>query len=155
MPGKAKLSVVIEALESAGDEHQVYLDRRTGKTVLVMEEFSYAADEDAESSNAPDWQKEAMREAKKVEEEQEHFLALPGKFEINEWKIMERFCYSLAEGRPRDTLLQAAHGQRAFRRFKDAARRLEFLDQWYDFRDEALRQIAIDWLEDNGIEHEE
>ena len=155
MPGKAKLSHVIEALESAGDEHQSYLDRRSGEVILVTEEFANAAEEDEDFSNAPDWQQEAIREAKKVQEEEEHFLALPGQFEIHEWEIMERFCHSLADGRTRDVLLEAIHGRRAFRRFKDAARRGGVLDQWYAFRDKEIRQVAIDWLEENGIQYEE
>ena len=157
MPGEAKLSDVIEALESAGDEQQPYLDDRSGEVILVTQEFANAAEEDEGFSNAPDWQQEAIQEAKKVqeEEEEEHFLALPGQFEIHEWEVMEQFCQSLADGRPRDVLLEAIHGRRTFRRFKDAARRLGVLDQWYVFRDKEIRQIAIDWLEENGIQYEE
>ena len=49
-------------------------------------------------------------------------------------------------------LERALHGRGAFRMFKDTVHRLGLQDAWYAFRDRALREIAIDWCEANGIE---
>ena len=77
----------------------------------------------------------------------EDFIPLPGKFEIHEWSIMERFARSLTDAALSDELGAALHGQGAFRRFKDAVQRLGIADEWYRFRDAALEEIAIEFLE--------
>ena len=48
-------------------------------------------------------------------------------------------------------LLDALHGRRAFRRFKDALQRLELAEEWYRYREGALEEIAVEFLEANGI----
>jgi hypothetical protein len=48
-------------------------------------------------------------------------------------------------------LLHAIRGSGAFRRFKDAIHRKEIQDDWYRFRDESIKDIAIDFLESEGV----
>jgi hypothetical protein len=52
------------------------------------------------------------------------FAALPDKFEIHEWAMMECFASSQASARKRDELLDAIHGRGAFRSFRNAIRRV-------------------------------
>ena len=52
-------------------------------------------------------------------------------------------------------LQDAIHGAGAFRCFKDTLRRYRPEKDWYAYRDEALRQIAIAWCEEHGIEYTE
>ena len=59
------------------------------------------------------------------------------------------------EGEADDELQNAIHGAGAFRYFKDTLRRYRREKDWYAYREEALRQIAIDWCEENGIEYTE
>jgi hypothetical protein len=40
----------------------------------------------------------------------------------------------------------------AFRRFKDKIILLGVEDDWYKFKDEALKKIAVEWCETNEIE---
>jgi len=48
-------------------------------------------------------------------------------------------------------LLYSIRGSGAFRRFKDAIHLKEVQDDWYRFRDESIKDIAIDFLESEGI----
>jgi hypothetical protein len=48
-------------------------------------------------------------------------------------------------------LLGKIHGSGDFRRFKDTIYRRGIEDQWFPFRQKAFEEIAIDWLEENGI----
>ncbi|HBK53079.1 UPF0158 family protein [Syntrophomonas wolfei] len=48
-------------------------------------------------------------------------------------------------------LLYAIRGRGAFRRFKDKVQRLGIQQQWDKFREEAFKEIAIDWCEYNNI----
>ncbi len=50
-----------------------------------------------------------------------------------------------------DELQAAVYGRGAFRRFKDAVHRLGIADEWYRFRDAALEEIAVEFLEAHGI----
>lgn len=79
------------------------------------------------------------------------FLALPDKFEIHEYSIMERFCLSISDEGLQDELLHAIRGRGAFHHFKNAVHRNEIHDDWYRFRDETIKMIAIDFLESEAI----
>ena len=82
----------------------------------------------------------------------DRFRKLPSKFEVNEWQIMEDFSLSVKSDRIREDLLDAIQGRGAFRYFRDTLRRHGVESAWHAFRTEALRQIAIDWCEENQIE---
>jgi len=64
---------------------------------------------------------------------------------------MQDFSRSLESDRIREELLHAIHGAGAFRNFKDALRRHRIEPGWFAFRGEALRQIALNWCEENHI----
>jgi hypothetical protein len=51
-------------------------------------------------------------------------------------------------------LSRALHGAGAFRRFKDDVHALGVADQWYAYRDERYRALAMEWCEEHGIEWE-
>ena len=53
-----------------------------------------------------------------------------------------------------DELQAAVHGRGAFRRFKDAVHRLGIADEWYRFREAALEEIVIEFLEAHGIAYQ-
>ena len=81
------------------------------------------------------------------------YIELPSQYEIHEWAMMERFSLSIEYERISEELLSAIRGRGAFRRFKDTIHRLKVAEAWYCFRDQAYRQIAIDWCEQHGIEY--
>ena len=64
---------------------------------------------------------------------------------------MQEFSRSVKSARIREELLNAIHGSGAFRMFKDAVRRHGVEPDWFTFRAGALRQIAIDWCEENQV----
>jgi hypothetical protein len=58
---------------------------------------------------------------------------------------MERFARSITAAAVSDELDAALHGRGAFRRFKDAVRRLGIADDWYRFRDAALEEMPCNF----------
>ncbi len=64
---------------------------------------------------------------------------------------MDEFSQSVKSARIREELLDAVHGAGAFRMFKSTIRRHHIESAWYKFREQALKQIAIDWCKENGI----
>jgi len=65
---------------------------------------------------------------------------------------MERFCLSLEEAL-RDKMYAAIKGSGAFRRFKDSIHNYGIADDWYKYKEESFREIAIEWCKDNDLEY--
>jgi isopentenyl phosphate kinase len=66
---------------------------------------------------------------------------------------MRDFAESVGPERFSNDLQDAIHGAGAFGHFKSTLRRYRREQDWYDFKDAALRRIAIGWCEENGIEY--
>jgi Uncharacterised protein family (UPF0158) len=144
------LSDVIEQMDLTSDEATAYINRKTGELITLTDEELALAEDPEEAAEAPQWQKDLLPKAREVMAS-EDYIPLPSKFEIHEWSIMERFAQSLTDTAVSDELDAALHGRGAFRRFKDALHRLGIVDEWYRFRDAALEEIAIEFLEAHGI----
>ena len=155
MAAHVKLDNIIECLEFQSDESNSFLDRRTGEVVTISDEEMQAAEDNESIEDFPEWQHDLIRIAKEIEAETGDYIELPTKFDIHEYSIMERFCLSLQDGQMCDTLYSSIKGSGAFRRFKDAIHDYGIADDWYKHRNEALKDIAIEWRKENGIEYDD
>jgi Uncharacterised protein family (UPF0158) len=154
MKVQVKLKGIIEGLEFQSDEQSSFLNLTTGEVVSVTTEELRAAEEEQPLEDFPEWQHDAIRIAEEIIET-EHYLPLPDRFEIHEYQIMERFCLSVADEDIRDDLCNAIRGRGAFRYFKDRIHAYGIAEEWYRYRDKALREIAIAWCEEHGIPYTE
>ena len=152
MPATVRLSDIVDALEMQFDESSSFLDRDTGQVQTVSHDLLSEAEEsgDDEEPDLPAWQKQEWEIAKRIVST-DRFQKLPTKFEVHEWAIMQDFSRSLESDRIREELLHAIHGAGAFRNFKGALRRHRIEPVWFAFRGETLRQIALNWCEENHI----
>ena len=141
---------VLDEMELSSDEATGYINRKTGEIITLTDEVVALAEDPDAAADAPQWQKDLLPKAREVLAS-EDFIPLPSKFEIHEWAIMERFAQSLTDAAVSDELDAALHGRGAFRRFKDTVQRLGIADEWYRFRDAALEEIAVEFLETHGI----
>jgi len=144
------LKAVVDEMDLPSEEWTAYLNRRTGELITVTDEDQRLVENDADASDSPEWQQESVARARTALDS-EDFLALPDKFEIHEHSIMERFCLGVEESALKDTLLRAIRGTGAFRRFKDVVHEHGIAETWYAFRQKALEEIAVEWLEANGV----
>jgi hypothetical protein len=151
---RVKLSDIVEGMDFRSDERSSFLNLITGEVVSVTDEELRAAEHDARLEDFPEWQHDAIRIARDIVEA-DHYLPLPDRFEINEYSIMERFCLSVEDDDLRDDLCDAIRGRGAFRRFKDRVQGYGMAEDWYRYRDEALREIAMAWCEEHGIPYTE
>ncbi len=149
---RVKLDDIIEALEVQTDESNTFLDKRTGEVVLINDYEMRAAEDDKPIEDFPDWEQELIIIAKEIIAETGDYIRLPSKFDINEYGIMDDFCWSLEDSDKRETLCDLIKGRGAFRRFKDAIQNYGIENDWYKYRDNALREFAIEWCQENGIE---
>ncbi|MGH1484230.1 MAG: UPF0158 family protein [Geminicoccales bacterium] len=141
-----RLQEVVDAMDAPVDGWMAYINRRTGEIVSFSEDDVAFYDDDDDHDLMPDWQTEMVAKAKEVEASDD-FVQLPDKFDINEYAIMDRFCYTVDNDTIRQELLDAIKGSGAFRRFKDMIRRRGLEQAWWSDRDAAIKKIAIDFLE--------
>jgi len=152
---RLKLNDIIEGLEFQSDESSSFLDKTTGKVVLISDYEISAAEDGDPIEDFPDWEQYLVRIAKEIVDETGNYIDLPTKFDINEYSIMEKFCLSLNDSEMSDNLYSSIKGSGAFRRFKDAINEYDIADDWYKYRNDVLKEIAIEWCQAKGIEFDE
>jgi hypothetical protein len=153
MPVTVKLKDIVDALEEEQfAESLSFVNLDTGEVKVVSKELLSEAEEigDDEELDIPKWQEPEWELAKRIVSS-DRFQRLPSKFDVHEWSIMQDFALSMEPGEIRDDLLNAIHGAGAFRHFKYALRVHHIESDWFEFRTDALRQIAIDWCKRNDV----
>ena len=149
-----KLSEIIEEMEWLSDEASSFLNRKTGEIVSVSEEEFRIAEEERPLEEYPEWQRKAIKTAGEIlEDEADKFIALPSRFEIDEYSIMERFALSVNDEEISGFLYAAIKGRGAFRRFKDGIRKFGIEEDWDRYRNEKFKELAIEWCEENNIDY--
>ena len=68
---------------------------------------------------------------------------------------IEKFCLSIADDELSKVMYSSIKGSGAFRRFKDNIHRYGIAEDWYTYRDNALKQIAIEWCKENGLDYKD
>jgi len=145
------LDDVVEALDLQSDELCSYMDPDTGEIITFNLEGANLA-RCGNWDNAPDWMKPQLPKIKRALED-ERMLALPNRFHIDEWRMMQNFALEQEQCRCHPELESVVHGEGAFRRFKNAIFRLGLEDAWFRYRETQYQQIAREWLEENGIQY--
>jgi hypothetical protein len=173
---KRRLSVDLEELEMAlqTDSYEMrhYLDLETGEILLIMDESSRELeriygdiyDEEGnrtvtleaylEERDDPDWQKERLLDADRVEQGyRTRYIRIEKDDPHADYTDMERFIPTVDDAALRERLWRAIHGRGAFRYFKDVLYDYPDVRQdWFEFRNARRRQRVEDWLERRDIE---
>lgn len=150
-----KIGEIIEGIDLQTDETVAYLNKRTGEIVTILaEEFNAVANQEP-LNDSSEWERADMRMAQEILGNERDFPRLPAKDKIEEYQIMERFCLSVRDRKISEALYVSIQGKGAFRRFRDQALRFGIADQWYQYREEAIKQMAIDWCKSHRIDFEE
>jgi hypothetical protein len=152
MSVRVALHEIIDGMEWQSDEMTAYLNIKTGQVVPVSDEDLAAAEAGESDSDRADWEAKALEIARGVLAGQD-YIALPDRFEIDEYRIMERFALGVADAAASTHLRRAIKGRGAFRYFKDSVHDLGLAQDWHTYRDRCYREIAIAWCETNGIEY--
>lgn len=150
---KVKLEQIIEGMEMQSEEHRSYLNRETGEVVYVSQEALRIAEDDEDDEHLPEWQQEEIETAIDIVETFGKYEPLPSSFDINEYEMIEAFSFSVSDDKKREILLNSIRGKGAFRRFKDNVERLGIVHEWYDYRDQCYKDIAIEFCESRNIDY--
>ncbi len=134
---------------------QAISTKKTGEIVMVAEEHFSAAENEKDISHYSDWEQEAIQVAIDVLESEKDYISLPSQFDIHEYQIMEEFCLSLEDENLRDKMYRSIKGSGAFRRFKDNIFEYDIEQNWFQYRREVFKRMAIDWCKENNIPYTE
>lgn len=133
---KVKLNEVIDALDFTNDENEYYYNPDNGEIFM---------------SNIGDFEDLSEDE---LDELFEKSIMLPTRYDINEYGMMEDFTETIEDIRLQNQLYISLNGSGAFRRFKDTCINFDIINDWYKFRDERYKELAINWCKENNIEFE-
>jgi hypothetical protein len=151
-----KLSAIIDGMECQGDEMESYLDRVAGEVFTISQETLRAVEDEEDLDAYPDWQQEEIENARRISQDQAgQFVQLPTQWDIHEYDIMERFIETVQDEAAANALYRAIKGRGAFRYFKDMLDELGIQEQWFAFRNQAIKEIAVEWCNNNQIEYED
>lgn len=126
------LTKFVEELEMQNESLYSFLNIETGEIVSVFTEVL----EDEEYD---------------YKYEQEKYIKLPDCYDIHEYNIMKKFCYTIENDDMMNKLLESIKGRGAFARFRTVVRKLGIEEDWYEYRLHAYRRIAVSWCENNNI----
>ena len=144
------LRQVVSELSMISDDYTGYLNRHTGELLGIAQEELRAAESSKPVDAYPEWQRELIKQAEEVPESDDYIM-LPSKWDIHEYEIMRQFYFSLDNADDSEGLLDTIRGSGAFRRFKHKIRDRGLEEAWYLFRDRTFADIAVEWLEENGL----
>ena len=133
---KFSLRAVIEAVEGADENCQFFANVKTGEVDCCIDPMFSGFQYDDDAFEGEEW------------------LALPDRFERDDWGAMRDFAYALG-GSVGEDLLDDIHGRGAFRAFRFTVERRGLLGSWYAFKDERLRHLAEEWLDEQGLAWED
>src|ERR1700677_3884593 len=147
MAAIVNLQDIVDHISMISDLTKSFVDRETGEVFSVDSEGLGIAEEGEEE--------DVDEKALAIVKDWDRYEELPGKREVNDWEIMEEFCESVQSPKRRDRLLRAISGSGAVRYFRDLVEEFGILKEWHAFREDALRDIAREWCEENEIEYQD
>jgi hypothetical protein len=131
------LDELCSAMEDSSYEHNYYLDMETGEILLISD---YMDEEEIEKLSCM------------IDEDPEQYKKIPRAESHEGYEDMEDFIATVEDEHLAELLEVAIAGKGAFRRFKDVlARHPKERERWFRFKDEIMRQRALEWLDDIGI----
>ena len=120
---RVNLADVIDAIDTINEDETYFYSIQDEEIVYVLEE----------------------------DEDDEFFIPLPTKEEVNDYQNMVNFTETIEDDKKRDWFENAIHGKGAFRRFRATLERFGMETEWYDYLEACHRELAIDWCEQHGI----
>ncbi|PWN05445.1 UPF0158 family protein [Rhodohalobacter mucosus] len=144
---------VVDEIDQQSELVTGFINRKTGELTILTTDDYYALkhlDEGGALDELPAWQQEIIPKLQEVSESDD-FIQLPSPYEIDEYRIMQRFIWSLEDDKIRQELENLIQGSGAFRRFRDAIDRYDVRNDWWNYKKNAIKRIAVDFLDSEGI----
>ena len=82
-----------------------------------------------------------------------NYIQLPTNYDIFEYKIMESFCNNIEDEELKENMNKDIVGRGAFSRFKESIYKHNIELNWFMYRYDTLKQIAIDWCDEHKVKY--
>ena len=120
---KVNLADVVDAIDTINEDETYFYSIQDEEIVYVLED----------------------------DEDDEFFIPLPTKEEVNDYQIMVNFTETIEDDKKQDWFENAIRGKGAFRRFRATLERFGMETEWYNYLETSHRELAIEWCEQHGI----
>lgn len=152
---KVNISDVIECIEFETENLKHYYNKNTG--IIIYKESSKTSNYSAADYNRinefEEWERELIESLYDLENNPDNYIKLPGEDEISELNMMINFCNSFNDFSIDDILNKNVDDIKKIQKIKKLIEEKNMLNDWYDFREQTEKQIAIDWCNKNNIEY--
>ena len=152
---KVNISDVIECIEFETENLNHYYNKNTG--IIIYKESSETSNYSAADYNRinefEEWERELIESLYDLENNPDNYIKLPGEDEISELNMMINFCNSFNDFSIDDILNKNVDDIKKIQKIKKLIEEKNMLNDWYDFREQTEKQIAIDWCNKNNIEY--
>lgn len=136
---KVLLQDVIDAIEQTDSSHEFYY--------YPLEEIIFLVNDGQIVSDLEELQDKKLDNLDDV-------ISLPTQQERNDYAIMEDFIAQVEDQTAYEWLTNSIKGRGAFRMFRATLNRFNLTNDYYQFRDDAYEEIAINWCNEYGIEYD-
>ena len=134
---KIDMDVLCSALEDSSYEHHYYLNLETGVIIFISD---YMDDGEIEELRG------------EIDENRDYYKLIPRAESYEGYEDMADFIATVGDEHLAELLEVAINGKGAFRRFKDVlALYPDEKERWYRFKDDKMKERALEWLESTGI----
>lgn len=141
---RVDINDVIEAIEYENEFLDHYYNKKTGVIIYKEDDGTTVPDLD-NTEGLEEWQVELFKELKDLEDHPENYIKLPGHDELHEGRMMKKFL----DKRSLKNDINEENIEKLKKMIEDKC----LLSEWYDFREDLEREIAVNWCEDNNIEY--
>lgn len=153
---KIDLEMIEMAMEDVNrDLIEYYLDTENGQVIVLSEEASKYIEDDeyVNIRDLPDWQKDEIKVAEKILNDQtDRYVNIPEKPSYESYEVMVDFTEIVEDELLRDKLNIALDGKGAFRRFKNVLKNYpDYEKKWFAFKSSRMEEEVTDWLNAIGI----
>ena len=147
-----KLSDLVQTMESQDDESELFVNRLNGEILIFSEEEIIIAEGGDDPQRFPQWQREIIELANEALDSDD-FIEMGAAHEIDVYAMMRNFCDSISDVVVADQLHASIRGRGAFQHFRRCVKELDLLEQWFAFKRDAYKIVAIEWCEENNINY--
>jgi hypothetical protein len=134
---KIDLDELYDAMENSSYEVEYYLDLETGEILFVSEDMDDV---------------ETVKMKNQIEEELGRYELIPKAESYEGYRDMQAFITTVEDDHLSELLEVAINGKGAFRRFKDVLLNYpEERERWFQFKDDRMKERALEWLDDIDV----
>lgn len=152
MLDRIRLEDILEVVELDTDEMKSYYNTKTKEMVVISKEDLEYVKSKQDIDKLEDWRKDLAIQALDFTKNREDYISFPTLIDYKEEEIVVKFINSIKDNTDvYNKLKLAIKDEINIKKFKDELYNIDYVDEWYNFREEEFKVVARKWCEDNDI----